>query len=96
MPPPEIEIAAAYFRMWADNLRQVPVRDDEVSDAMAMTDALQKAADSLLAGNHLTWWATTVAPQPAVQPRERPPSGPHLGSLKEASASSSARLSLDG
>lgn len=94
--PPENEIAAAYFRMWAANLRTTPIRDDEVADAIAMTDALQKAAESLIAGNHLTWWSsmTEAVPLAVPLPVERPPSGPHqLRALKEPHPPSS---SLDG
>lgn len=75
--PPENEIAAAYFRMWAANLRTTPVRDDEVADAMAMTDALQRAAESLVAGNHLAWWSSMEAEGAPAAPSERPPSGPN-------------------
>jgi len=75
--PPENEIAAAYFRMWASNLRTTPVRDDEVSDAMAMTDALQRVAESLVAGNHLAWWSSMEAEGIPTTTSERPPNGPH-------------------
>ena len=88
--PPEIEIAAAYFRMWADNLRQFPITDEEVANTQAMTNALQAAAASLQAGNHLTWWASQGN---VPKPRERPSSGPHVGCLKEVAPS--VGISLD-
>ncbi len=75
--PTEIEIAVAYLHMWASNLRSKVTEGEEgenVQEAASIGDALQKAGDSLAAGNHLLWWKDSH-PEEIPQPRSRPPSG---------------------